>query len=151
MSNFKLSKKSLDKLSQTHPDLRWFLDELIQVTPYDFGILSGTRTMTEQRALVERGASQTLNSKHLPAADGYSRAADILCYRNGIASWKGDDYLDIIDAVHEMDCDVEIRYGAFWDTLDRGATARQQQADYEERCEIDGREPFRDFAHLELA
>jgi peptidoglycan LD-endopeptidase CwlK len=36
----------------------------ILITKIDFGVICGLRTMEEQRALVDKGASKTMRSKH---------------------------------------------------------------------------------------
>ena len=47
----------------------------ITVSKQDFSVICGLRTIEEQRALVAKGASQTMKSKHL---DGI--AVDLMAY-----------------------------------------------------------------------
>ena len=69
------------------------------------------RTVEEQRELVEKGASQTMKSKHL---QGY--AVDLMAYIGSRGSWELNLYDDIADAMAEAarEVDVPIRWGAAW-------------------------------------
>ena len=72
------SKKSQDKLSTCHPSIIKVLKEAIKHV--DFTILEGIRTPERQQELMDQGKTKTLNSKHLPNADGLSMAVDIIAY-----------------------------------------------------------------------
>ena len=71
---YSYSRKSLDKLNTCHPDLQKILKEAIK--HYDVTIIEGVRALSRQEELVRTGKSKTMNSKHLPQADGYSWAVD---------------------------------------------------------------------------
>lgn len=45
---------------------------------WDSSVTDGVRTIEEQRKNVARGASKTMDSKHLPQADGKSHAIDFV-------------------------------------------------------------------------
>lgn len=62
-------------LSQAHPDLQFLFRQVNNV--YQCTILSGGRTITEQQALVKKGLSKTMNSKHLIQKDGFCWALDV--------------------------------------------------------------------------
>ena len=62
---YKLSKRSLDKLEGLDERLIAVVNSAIHRSKIDFGVICGMRTLEEQRALVEKGASQTMKSKHL--------------------------------------------------------------------------------------
>jgi peptidoglycan L-alanyl-D-glutamate endopeptidase CwlK len=65
MRNF--SKRSLKNLD-VHPDLKKVAHralELLNNTDYDFIVTDGGRTVAEQKEFVRRGASKTMNSRHL--------------------------------------------------------------------------------------
>lgn len=62
---FTFSKRSLDHLEDVHPDLVKVMHAAIAVTPVDFGILEGLRTLQRQKELVAKGASKTMHSRHL--------------------------------------------------------------------------------------
>ena len=62
---YKLSQKSLDLLKGVHPDLVKVLKRAIQITDIDFKVTEGLRTVERQKELVKKGASKTMNSRHL--------------------------------------------------------------------------------------
>ena len=74
----KFSEKSLANLGECHPDLRRIFEHVIE--HWDCTILDGARTLDEQKQNVANGASETMHSKHLPGADGFSHAVDALPY-----------------------------------------------------------------------
>jgi len=61
----KWSKRSLDSLKGIHPDLRRVMDRALQESPIDFTVIEGLRTEARQRELVAKGASKTMNSRHI--------------------------------------------------------------------------------------
>ena len=77
---FTLSQRSLDKLEGVHDDMVRVVKKAIDLTKVDFGVICGLRTIEEQEALVAKGASQTMKSKHL---DGL--AVDLMAYVGGRA------------------------------------------------------------------
>ena len=64
---YKLSNRSLERLEGVDDKLIALAKYAIGITKVDFGIphLGGLRTMEQQRELVNKGASQTMKSKHL--------------------------------------------------------------------------------------
>jgi peptidoglycan L-alanyl-D-glutamate endopeptidase CwlK len=91
--SFKLSQRSLDKLEGVHPDMVKCVKSAIEYTKVDFGVICGMRTEAEQRELVDKGASQTMASKHLEGL-----AVDLMAYVGSRASWELNLYDDIADA-----------------------------------------------------
>lgn len=69
---------SRENEKQVHPNLIKVADKVVQV--WDCSITDGIRTIEEQRKNIARGASKTMDSKHLPQADGLSHAIDIVPY-----------------------------------------------------------------------
>ena len=63
--SFKLSVRSLSKLSGVDPSLIAVVERAIELTNVDFGVVFGMRTEEEQERLVAAGKSQTMKSKHL--------------------------------------------------------------------------------------
>ena len=77
--SFTLSSRSLSKLEGVHESLVNIVKEAIQVSKVDFGVICGTRTKSEQAELVKKGASKTMNSRHLPQeSTGKSHAVDLM-------------------------------------------------------------------------
>ena len=60
-----LSQKSLDKLAGVHPDLVRVVKRAITLSPIDFRVNEGLRTVERQRQLVAAGASKTMKSRHI--------------------------------------------------------------------------------------
>lgn len=65
MSKFKFSKRSLAAFTGVHPDLVQVAIRALQLTTVDFIVTEGRRTVERQRELVARGASKTMNSRHI--------------------------------------------------------------------------------------
>ena len=138
MSKFKLSTKSLGKLQGVHPDLVKVIKRAIELTPYDFGVSEGVRTIARQEVLFEEGKSQTMNSKHIPViftrwSNGtasrpagvvnnfYGAAVDLVVYVNGNATWEHKYFRKVIQAVFTaaIEHGVQVEAGALWrDFLD---------------------------------
>lgn len=86
----KLPPSSLSRLRGVHPDLvRVVLRCADDWKDADtaFIVTCGVRTLAEQRLLVAKGASKTLRSRHIPAANGYAHAVDLACVLKGKVRW----------------------------------------------------------------
>lgn len=59
------SKRSADNLQGIHPDLRKVMDRALTISPLDFTVIEGLRTVERQRELVSQGFSKTMRSRHL--------------------------------------------------------------------------------------
>lgn len=152
---FKLSKRSLSRLEGVHPDLVTVVKDAINITKIDFGVTQGVRTIKQQKELVARGASQTMNSKHLPQADGYGHAVDLVAYIGSRVSWELNLYDDIADAMKEaaIKNGVKLRWGAAWHIADISAwngTMEAAMNAYVDLRRSQGRRPFIDGPHYEL-
>ena len=148
---FKLSKRSLDRLEGLDERLIAVVKSAIHRSKIDFGVICGMRTLEEQRELVEKGASQTMKSKHL---QGY--AVDLMAYIGSRGSWELNLYDDIADAMAEAarEVDVPIRWGAAW-TISNIAqftdgTMEDAMNSYIDERRTQGRRPFIDGPHFEL-
>jgi peptidoglycan L-alanyl-D-glutamate endopeptidase CwlK len=114
----KWSNRSLNNLRGIHPDLRRVFDRALQETPNDFAITSGLRTLDEQRAMVESGASQTMNSAHLT---GY--AVDVAYFdAQGRIIWDWPIYEKNAATIQRIAAEdgVPIQWGGDWPTLRDG-------------------------------
>lgn len=71
--------RSEEFLRQVHPDLVRVMRAALGAAPFAFRITEGVRTIARQRQLVAKGASKTMNSRHLAhRLDGLSRAVDLV-------------------------------------------------------------------------
>ena len=80
---FKLGVRSRERLQGVHPDLVRVVELAIQLTPVDFTVLEGLRTLERQKALVAAGSSKTLNSRHLTG-----HAVDLGAWVDGRLDWS---------------------------------------------------------------
>jgi peptidoglycan L-alanyl-D-glutamate endopeptidase CwlK len=91
----KLNSASFAKLKGVHPDLvRVVLRCAEDWAEADTGfvVTCGVRTLEEQKILKAKGASKTLRSRHIPAANGYSHAVDLACTIKGAVRWDWPTY-----------------------------------------------------------
>jgi len=63
--SFHLSNRSLNNLIDVHPDLIAVVERALQKTEVDFVVTEGLRSKERQAKLFKKGASHTLNSRHL--------------------------------------------------------------------------------------
>jgi len=147
---FSLSQRSLDKLQGVDKRLVAVVKHAITVTKVDFGVICGLRTIEEQRELVAKGASQTMNSKHLEG-----NAVDLMAYVGSRGSWELNLYDDIADAMKEGAklVGVPIRWGAAWhidDMRDWRGTMEEAMNEYIDTRRRQGKRPFIDAPHFEI-
>lgn len=119
---YELSKRSRDRLSGVHPNLVAVVTRAIQLTTQDFSVTCGVRTLAEQKELYAQGRTKpgnivtwTLNSRHLPAADGLGRAVDLAPYP---IDWNDLSKFDAIAKsmfAASKELGIPIRWGADWD------------------------------------
>lgn len=111
---YKFSKRSLDNLKGVDKRLIKVMEEVLSISPYDFGITEGLRTIEKQKEYVRTGKSQTMNSYHLKG-----KAVDIVVYKDGKVSWKLDYYKEIADLVKKIakHDGLKITWGGDWKTL----------------------------------
>ena len=150
MSEFKLSRRSLDRLEGVDERLVAVVKFAINATKTDFGVIQGLRTVEQQKELVAKGASQTMKSKHL---DGL--AVDLMAYINGRGSWELNLYDDLADAMKEGAdlAGVSVRWGAAWhidDIRKWDGTMEDAMNAYIDLRRSQGRRPFIDGPHFEL-
>ena len=147
---YKLSQRSLDKMEGVDERLVAVVKHAITATKTDFGVIQGLRTIEMQKALVAKGASQTMKSKHL---DG--NAVDLMAYVGGRGSWELNLYDDLADAMKEGASAVgcKIRWGAAWHIDSIGqheGTMEEAMNGYIDLRRAQNRRPFIDGPHFEL-
>ena len=147
---YQLSQRSLDKLEGVDDRLVKIVCRAIELTDVDFGVIQGLRTEEEQRALVEKGASQTMKSKHLEG-----KAVDLMAYVAGKGCWELNVYDNIADAMQQAATEegVQIRWGAAWnisDIREWDGTMEEAMNYYVDTRRSEGKRPFIDAPHFEL-
>jgi peptidoglycan L-alanyl-D-glutamate endopeptidase CwlK len=100
-----------------HPDLVRVVERAIEITTVDFTVLEGLRLPERQKALVEAGASQTLNSRHITG-----HAVDLGAWVGDEVRWDWPLYHKIAAAMKEaaMQEGVSIVWGGDWRTFKDG-------------------------------
>lgn len=118
--SFVLGSKSRKNLEGVHPHLVRVVERAIQLTPVDFTVFEGVRTLARQKQLVKDKKSKTLNSRHIPGADGYGKAVDLVPLVGGKPSWDSKiiktHYVPMAEAVKKAakELGVPIRWGGDW-------------------------------------
>ena len=122
MSKFILGHRSVQRLLTVHPDLVRVVHRAIELTEVDFTVLETLRTVERQKELVKAGASQTMNSRHLPGKDGLARAVDLGAYIAGEVRWDWPLYHKIAAAMKQAakECNVPIEWGGDWKSFKDG-------------------------------
>jgi len=149
--NWVLSLRSRQRLLSVKPKLAQTVKRALELSPIDFGVSEGKRTLERQKLLVSQGASQTMKSKHLTGD-----AADLVGYLDGHVSWEMSVYCKIADAVRQaaIETGVSIRWGGAWQIRDirlhEGGMDEAQDA-YIDLRRSEGRSLFLDGPHFETS
>ena len=147
---YKLSQRSLDRLEGVDQGLQAVVKSAIGATKTDFGVICGLRTIEEQRELVAKGASKTMNSKHIGG-----NAVDLMAYIGSRGSWELNLYDDLADAMKEaaIVLGISVRWGAAWhinDIRKWDGTMEEAMNAYVDLRRSQGKRPFIDGPHFEL-
>lgn len=135
---FKLGKTSKSRLDTCHKDIVLIIEEAIKVSPVDFGVAQGERTIEQQQEYFDKGNSRInpqsystvellLNrAKHI--VDGNirkkSEAVDVFAYYNGKAQWDNETLCLIAGVIisvanklyDEGKITHKLRWGGNWDS-----------------------------------
>lgn len=87
------------------------MERAIAITEIDFVVIEGLRTVERQRELVAKGASKTMNSRHLSG-----HACDIVPLFDGEISWRASLYVELAPYIKQAarDCRYPIQWGGDW-------------------------------------
>jgi len=115
--SFQLSVRSRARLQGVHPALVDVIEAAIRETPVDFMVTEGLRTTARQAALVQAGASRTLNSRHLTG-----HAVDVAALLDGTVRWDWPLYPRIAGAIKSAarSRGVALVWGGDWPRLRDG-------------------------------
>ena len=146
---YKLGNRSNERLEGVDPSLQTLVRSAIGRSEQDFSVICGLRTRKEQEALVAKGASQTMKSKHL---GGF--AVDLMAYIDG-GRWELNLYDEIADAIKNTakELGIKVRWGAAWhidNIAEFDGTAEEAMNEYIDLRRSQGRRPFIDAPHFEL-
>ena len=112
---FVLGAKSLARLEGVHPDLVRVVKRAIEITPIDFSVTEGLRTVERQRALVAAGASQTMKSRHITG-----HAVDLAALVLGEVRWDWPLYAKLAGAMKAAakELAIPLEWGGDWKMKD---------------------------------
>lgn len=117
---FSFGSVSLGNLKGVHPDLVELATRVIAISPIDFRVVDGLRTLAEEKKFKAKGASQTLNSMHLKQKDGFSHAIDFAVWYNGAVNFLRIDDFKTIGHIFETISPIlhiPIAWGGDWHSL----------------------------------
>ena len=112
---FRLSARSLGRLIGVHPDLSRVVHRAIELTPTDFSVVEGVRTLAKQREYFTRGKSMTMRSRHLTG-----HAVDLAPWVNGTIDWETPaGWTGVSQAMKQAsrDLGIPIEWGGDWRTF----------------------------------
>lgn len=112
-----LSERSHQRLQGVHPDLQRVVLLAANLTDTDFIVTEGLRTVERQRQLVAKGASQTMNSRHITG-----HAVDLAATVDGEVRWDWPLYHRLAAAMKEAARQLGIRmvWGGDWRSFKDG-------------------------------
>ena len=127
-----LSARSLERLDGAHHDLAAVIKAAAARSSIDFTVTEVLRTPERQRQLVAAGASKTMKSRHLPGADGKSRAVDIAPLLGGKVSWDWPLFYKLAPIIKAAatDIGIPIEWGGDWRTFKDGPHWQLPWKDY---------------------
>ena len=111
---FSLNERSLRNLKGVKPELVEVVHRAAEISPVYFVVTEGLRTVQRQAELVAKGASKTMNSKHITG-----RAVDVAAFPGGKLSWEWKYYVVISQAFKQAakELEVSIKWGGDWRTF----------------------------------
>jgi peptidoglycan L-alanyl-D-glutamate endopeptidase CwlK len=112
-----LGQRSISRLEGVHPDLVRVVKKAAAMSPLDFTVLEGLRTLDRQRQLMSAGATKTMNSRHLTG-----HAVDIAPMIGGTVRWDWPLYHQLAAVVKDAAKaeNVPIQWGGDWRTFKDG-------------------------------
>ena len=114
---FTLGTRSKANLQGVHPDLVKVVQRAIQITDQDFTVIEGLRDIKRQEELLRKGATQTMNSRHLTG-----HAVDVAPWVNGQISWDWKYYPEMAKAMKDAakELKVDLEWGGNWKSFKDG-------------------------------
>lgn len=115
--SFKLGLGSQLKLRGVHPDLVKVVKRAIEITPVDFTVVEGVRSIERQKELYEAGASRTMKSRHI-----HGFAVDIAPMVAGKVRWDWPLFNQLAPAIKQAakDVGIPVTWGGGWKSFKDG-------------------------------
>lgn len=107
----KLDDLSEKRLKGVHPDMQKVVRAAIAKLKSDVLVVEGLRTVSRQKKLVAKGASKTMNSRHITG-----HAVDLCAMSDGALSWGSPNAPKIAKAMKDAAtaAKVELDWGGDW-------------------------------------
>lgn len=107
----RLSERDVKRLDGVHPDLVRVIVRAAEATDLDFIVTEGLRSVEKQKLLVEKGASQTMKSRHLTG-----HAVDLAAKIGGEIRWDWPLYERLAKIVKGAAAieGVAVEWGGSW-------------------------------------
>jgi peptidoglycan L-alanyl-D-glutamate endopeptidase CwlK len=114
---YKLGTRSEQRLKGVHPDLIRVVRRAIEISPIDFTVLEGKRTVERQRELFAKKATRTMKSRHI-----HGFAVDLAPLINGDVRWDWPLYNQLSKVVKQAakDVKVPVEWGGDWTSFKDG-------------------------------
>lgn len=114
---FTFSQRSESRLVGVHPDLVKVVRLALTRSPLDFCVLEGLRTKERQAELMAKGATRTMNSRHLTG-----HAVDIAPMIDGEIRWDWPLYHQLAPVIKgaAASLGVAVVWGGDWRTFKDG-------------------------------
>lgn len=129
VSGYKLSNISKLRLNGVDPKLVAVIERALELSTTDFLVLEGLRTKERQAELVRKGASKTMNSRHI-----IGQAVDIAPLIDGQVRWDWPAFYPLAVAVRAaaIELGVKVTWGGVWDRPinDLSEDVEDEVADY---------------------
>lgn len=112
---FRFSKKSLEQLDTVDPRLKALAIQVLSVSPIDFTIVQGRRTVAQSAQNIKNGTSflsDPSKSKHVTG-----EAIDFAPYVNGKLDWDDREKFWTIAKLFKQEAEkmgIKVRLGADW-------------------------------------
>jgi len=115
-----LGQRSLSRLEGVHPDLVRVVKKAAAVSPLDFTVLEGLRTLDRQKQLIAAGASSLKDPSRSRHVTGH--AVDLAPMIGGIVRWDWPLYHQLAAVVKDAAKaeNVPIQWGGDWRTFKDG-------------------------------
>lgn len=112
-----LDARSRKRLEGVHPDLVKVIEAADEMTPLEFVVTEGVRTLARQQQLVAAGASKTLKSRHLTG-----HAVDLAVKVSSEIRWDWPLYGRLAAVVKEAAAKLKIpvEWGGDWRSFKDG-------------------------------
>ena len=121
-----MDQKSEKYLATVHPDLVRVFRRAVQLQAARGGptpiVTEGVRSYSRQREMVAKGASKTMNSRHLAGSDGLSKALDVAFIIGGKPNWSWPLFKTFADIMQKAskELDIPVEWGGDWKTFKDG-------------------------------